>query len=64
MSLILLLKRLEEEEWKGMKYLKKPVKYLIHVKTNQGKTVNSGGTKKIAEKEKLKDHKLKDKNIL
>jgi hypothetical protein len=43
---------------------KKPVKYLIHVKTNQGKTVNSGGTKKIAEKEKLKDHKLKDKNIL
>jgi hypothetical protein len=47
-----------------MKYLKRPLKYLTPEKTNHGKMVKSRGTKKkIAEKEKLKDQKLKDKSI-
>lgn len=45
---------------------KKPIKYLIHVKTNKGKPVNSRGTKNICRKRgkniKL-NHKVKDKNI-
>jgi hypothetical protein len=67
MGVLLSVEKNREEErngWKkknekGWNTLKKPVKYLIHVKTNQGKTVNSWGTKKNCGKRKIERPQIK-----